>query len=326
MKKVVISHRLYEDGMKLLEGNVDIKITNNGNAEEIESDLVDADAFIIRIGHIDRKSIMKARNLKVIARPGVGVDNVDIDAATEKGIPVVIAPGANTRSVAEHTLGLIFAASKDIVHSDFEMRNGNFGIRSSYKAFELLGKTLGLVGFGNIGREVAKLCQNIGMKVVVFDPFVKSEIIEESGYKYEDRLEKLLQKSDVVSIHVPLTGETRGMIGKKELNIMKSDSVIINCSRGGIVNENDLIEALRNNVIHSTGLDVFSNEPLSKESPFFKLKNVIVTPHMAAQTKEAAAAMATMAAKGVLDILDNKKYEYVANKEVYNHPKWRNIH
>ena len=147
MQTVVLTHRLYEDGMRVLNGKVNIKITNNGNPREIQGELGDADAFIIRIGSIDRETILACPKLKVIGRPGVGVDNVDIKTATEKGIPVVIAPGGNTRSVAEHTLTLILAASKNLLISNCRTRAGDFSVRNKYKAFEVLGKTLGLVGF-----------------------------------------------------------------------------------------------------------------------------------------------------------------------------------
>ncbi len=325
MKKVILSHRLYEDGMKVLEGKVDVKITNNGNPEEILADLVDADGFIIRIGYMDRKSIEAAKNLKVIARPGVGVDNVDLAAATERGIPVVIAPGANTRSVAEHAFAFMLAASKDMLRSDRQTRSGNFNVRNSYKAFELYGKTLGLIGYGNIGRILAQLSSAIGMKVIVFDPFVKPETITQQGYQYEKDLTRLLPNVDVLSLHVPLTDATRMMIGERELNLMKPNAVIVNCARGGIIDEQALAEALKNNKIHSAALDVFSSEPVNSDHPLLQLDNAIVTPHMAGLTREAASGVATMAAEGVLAILSGKKWPHVANKEVYEHPLWKNV-
>lgn len=325
MKKVILSHRLYEDGMKVLEGKVDVKITNNGNPEEILAELVDADGFIIRIGYMDRKNIEAAKNLKVIARPGVGVDNVDLAAATERGIPVVIAPGANTRSVAEHAFAFMLAASKDMLRSDRQTRSGNFNVRNSYKAFELYGKTLGLIGYGNIGRILAQLSSAIGMKVIVFDPFVKPETITQQGYQYEKDLTRLLPNVDVLSLHVPLTDATRMMIGERELNLMKPNAVIVNCARGGIIDEQALAEALKNNKIHSAALDVFSSEPVNSDHPLLQLDNAIVTPHMAGLTREAASGVATMAAEGVLAILSGKKWPHVANKEVYEHPLWKNV-
>jgi D-3-phosphoglycerate dehydrogenase len=324
MKKVVLTHRLYEDGMNLLEGNVVIKIINTGKPHEMLPDLIDADGLIIRIGSIDRNTLKAAKNLTVIARPGVGVDDVDVVAATEQGIPVVIAPGANTRSVAEHALALIFAAAKDILNSDKKTRNGDFNVRNSYKAFELFGKTLGLVGYGNIGCELAKLCSAIGMNVVVYDPFIKQEAVKQRGYQYETELEHVLRNSDVISLHVPLTEKTRNLIGQRELDLMKPHAILINCARGGVIDEQVLAQALRNNKIHSAGLDVFSSEPVKADNLWAGLDNVIITPHMAGLTKEAAAGVSIMAVQGVLAVLNGQKWPHVANKEAYNHPRWKN--
>jgi D-3-phosphoglycerate dehydrogenase / 2-oxoglutarate reductase len=323
VKNVVISHRLHEDGMDVLKDKVHVIITNNGNPREIASELSKADGVIIRIGSIDREAILSSPNLRVIGRPGVGVDNIDMKTATEKGIPVVIAPGANTLSVAEHTVALIFAAVKDMRFSDSEMRKGNFAVRSSYRAFELSGKTLGLVGCGAIGREVARLCTCLGMNISVYDPFADPKSIEAAGYTYRDNLEVLLKESDVISIHTPLTDKTRGFIGSREFSLMKDGVILVNCARGEVVDEPALIKALHNKKVGIAALDVLSVEPVPKEHPLLSLENVIVTPHMAAQTKEAASRMATMAAEGVVAILNGEKWPHVANKDAYNHPSWQ---
>jgi D-3-phosphoglycerate dehydrogenase / 2-oxoglutarate reductase len=323
VKKVVLSHRLYEAGMKVLEGKVDIRITDTGSPREMLPDLLDADGLILRIGSIDRETMAAAKNLKVIGRPGVGVDDVDVAAATELGIPVVIAPGANTRSVAEHTLALILAASKDLLNSDRKTRGGDFNARNAYKAFQLSGKLLGLVGCGHIGLELAKLCSAIGMKVLVYDPFIQAETIERQGYRYEKDLEPLLRSADVISLHVPLTNKTRNMIGEKELCLMKPSAILINCARGGVIDEAALTEALQTHRIHSAGLDVFASEPVRVDNPWVSLDNVIITPHMAGLTREAAAGVSVMAAEGVLAVLNGQKWPHVANQEVYYHPRWK---
>lgn len=323
MKKIVLSHRLHEAGMKVLDGKVDIRITNTGKPHEMLPELIDADGLIIRIGWIDRDMMKASKNLKVIGRPGVGVDDVDVAAATELGIPVVIAPGANTRSVAEHTLALILAASKDLLHSDRETRSGDFSVRNTYKAFELYGKFLGLVGYGHIGQELAGLCAAIGLKVIVYDPLIDPEIVTRQGYRYEKYLEPLLRDADVVSLHVPMTDKTRNMIGEKELALMKPSAVLINCARGGVIDEKALVEALRTNKIHSAGLDVFSEEPIKVDNPWVNLDNVIITPHMAGLTQEAAASVSIMAAEGVLAVLNGQKWPHVANSDAYHHPRWK---
>ncbi len=323
MNKVVITHRLHDAGMKVLDGKADVVITNTGKPQEMLPALLDADGLIIRIGSIDRATMLAAKNLKVIGRPGVGVDDVDVKTATELGIPVVVAPGANTLSVAEHALALIFAAAKDLLNCDRRTRAGDFGVRNSYRAFELAGKTLGLIGCGNIGRELARLASAVGMEVVVYDPFVKAESIEQLGYVYEPAMDRVLGCADAVSLHVPLTDKTRNLIGERELKLMKPTAILINCARGGTVDEQALVQALKAGTIHGAGLDVFSAEPVPAGSPWAELDNVIVTPHMAGLTREAAAGVATMAAEGVLAVLAGQKWPHVANRDVYEHPRWR---
>lgn len=323
MKKVVISHRLHEDGMAVLEkGKVAVAITNNGDPKVMLPELLDAEGLIIRIGSIDRETMLQAKNLKVIGRPGVGVDDVDVEAATELGIPVVIAPGANTRSVAEHAFALMFACAKDIVHSDNETRKGNFNVRSSYKAYEIFGKTLGLIGYGNIGSILAKMAANVGMKVIVYDPFIKPEAITEQGYQHAVEIETVVKNADVISLHVPLTPKTKNLIGEAELKMMKPTGIIINCSRGGIIDEVALAKALKENWIHSAATDVFANEPVTVDEPLFAYDNMVVTPHMAGQTKEAASGVATMAAEGVLAVINGERWPNVCNPKAYEHPRW----
>lgn len=323
MKKIVLTHRLHEAGMQILEGKAEVKITNNGNPQEILPELLDADGLIIRIGSIDRAAIMAAKNLKAIGRPGVGVDNVDLAAATERGIPVVIAPGANTRSVAEHALTLILASAKAVLPSDRQTRAGNFNVRNSYKAFEIAGKTLGLIGYGNIGRELAKMSAAIGFNVMVYDPFVAPTAIEQAGYQYEADMDRVLAAADAVSLHVPLTPETRCLINARSLALMKPNAVLVNCARGEIVDEAALFEALANGRLHSAAADVLSTEPVRPDHPLLQLENFIITPHMAGLTQEAAAGVCTMAAEGVLAVVNGRKWPHVANKEVYDHPDWR---
>lgn len=264
----------------------------------------------------------KCPNLKVIGRPGVGVDNVDVKAATELGIPVVIAPRANSRSVAECAFTMMFAAAKDMVRADKETRKGNFKVRSEYKAYEIGGKTLGLIGYGNIGSILAQMSAAVGMSVIVYDPFVKPEVVESLGYRYVTSIDPILKDADVISLHVPLTDETRNLISKPQLEAMKSNAILINCARGGIINEKDLYEALKNNVIQACCLDVFEKEPVPADDPLLSLDNVIAYPHMAGQTREAASNVATGAARGVAAILRGEKWPAVCNPEVYKHPRW----
>jgi D-3-phosphoglycerate dehydrogenase len=323
MAKVVISHRLHDDGMDVLEkAGMEVVITNSGDPAVMLPELKDADGVIIRIGSIDRATMEQCPKLKVIGRPGVGVDDVDVEAATELGIPVVIAPGANTRSVAEHAMAMMFACAKDMIRSDAEMRKGNFSIRSSYKAYELHGKILGLLGYGHIGSVLAGMAAGIGMKVLVYDPFIAQKTIEDKGYGFRSDMKDILKEADVISIHTPLTPQTRNMIGEAELKMMKKDSILINCARGGIVDEVALNKALDENWIHSAGTDVVVHEPIDPADPIFAHDNIIVTPHMAGQTREAASGVATLAAEGTVAVINGEKWDKVCNPKAYEHTRW----
>ena len=324
MNKIVISHPLYRDGMALLEGKAEIVITNDGDSDRILDSLIDADAYILRIGKIDRKAIERCEELKVITRPGVGYDSVDVQAATERGIPVVLCPAANARAVAEHTVALLLLArAKNIVESVNETKAGNFGIRNRYAAVDIVDKMLVVLGFGNIGRQVAKLCAALDMKVGVFDPFVKRETAEEMGYVYFENMLDALAAADFVSLHMPSMPSTRGMIAAEQFKAMKPTAFFLNAARGDVVNEPALIAALKNGEIAGAGLDVLVEEPFPADHPFMTMPNVVLTPHMAAQSQETVSKLVTMAAEGTLAVLRGEKWPYVANPEVYDHPRWK---
>lgn len=323
MSKVVITQPFHKDGMAILEdAGFATDVSNTGEPEGYMPYVKDAEGLIIRIGHIDRKTMEALPNLKVIGRPGVGVDNVDVKAATELGIPVVIAPRANSRSVAECAFTMMFAAAKDMVRADKECRKGNFSMRSEYKAYEILNKTLGLIGYGAIGSILAQMSSAVGMKVMVYDPFVKAEVIDKAGFTYCSNTEDIIKNADVISLHVPLTKDTKDLINMDALKKMKRNAILINCARGGIINEKDLYEALKQNLIQAACLDVFEKEPVPADDPLLSLDNVIAYPHMAGQTKEAAHNVAVGAAKGVVAVINGEKWPYVCNPEVYNHPRW----
>lgn len=320
--KFVMTQAVCPEGIKMLDGVADIYVADNQDPNNYLDEMKDADALIVRIAKCDGHAIKNSPNLKVIGRTGVGYDTVDVHTATEQGIPVVITPGANNRSVAEHAVAMMFALSKNLVEAQLEMCAGNWEIRGAKKAFELEEKTVGILGLGAIGRETAKICRGCGMKIAAYDPFMSQEQIEGYGAEYYKDYEELLKVSDVISIHVPLTDETRDMIGKKQLEMMKKTALIINCSRGGIVNEADLVEALKEGVIAGAGTDVFCSEPPTAEDPLLNCPNLIVSPHSAAQTREAVIKMAEMCVKGCLAVASGKKWPYVADKTVYDHSKW----
>lgn len=324
MNKIVISHPLYKDGMALLEGKAELIIPNDGDSDRIIDSLREADAYILRIGKIDRKAIEQCPNLKVITRPGVGYDSVDVAAATERGIPVVLCPSANARAVAEHTVSMLFACSKNTVESVVETKKGNFNIRNRYAAVDIFGKMIVLLGFGNIGKIVAKMCSGLDMKIGVYDPYVKREVVESMGYSYFDNLLDAMAAGDYVSLHMPSLPSTRGMISTAQFGAMKPTAYFLNAARGDVVDEAAMIKALEEGQIAGAGLDVLVEEPMPADHPLMKLNNVVVTPHMAAQTQETVSKLVTMAAEGTLAVLNGEKWPHVANPEVYEHPRWKN--
>lgn len=325
--KFVMTQAICPEGMELLKkktgGMASICVADNPDPNNYLGEMQDADALIVRIASCDANVIEHSPNLKVIGRTGVGYDSVDIKKATERGIPVVITPGANNRSVAEHAVAMMFALSKNLVEAQLEMCAGNWEIRGAKKAFELEGKTVGVLGFGAIGRETAKICKACGMNIAAYDPFISRDKIEQSGAVYYKDYRELLKDSDVVTLHIPLTEETRNMIDEEHLAMMKKTALLINCSRGGIVNETALVAALKNGVIAGAGTDVFCNEPPRADDPLLNCPNLIVSPHSAAQTREAVIKMAAMCVEGCMAVLNGEKWPYVADLKVYEHEKWK---
>jgi len=322
--KFVLSHALCPEGMALLEEKSDIFVADNGDPNNYLEQMQDADAIILRIAKMDAHAIESSPGLRVIGRTGVGYDSVDVTAATKAGIPIVITPGCNNRSVAEHAVTMMLAASKNLVEGHVETVKGKYhAVRSQNKAFEILGKKAGFIGLGAIGRETAQICRALGMETLGYDPFLTREQIEEAGCTYYESYEAMLPDCDFVSLHVPLTPGTKDMIGREQLAKMKNTAVLVNCARGGIVNEADLIEALEKGVIAGAGTDVFVAEPPPADDPLLQAPNLICSPHSAAQTREAVIKMATMCVEGCLAVLNGEKWPFVANKEAYDHPRWQ---
>lgn len=326
MKTILLSHALYQPGMDILKGKAELIISNNGDAHQILAQLQQADGYILRIGRIDRAAIEACPRLKVITRPGVGVDNVDVAAATEHGIPVVICRSGNARAVAEHTLTLLLAVSKNLYHSVKETAAGNFSIRNQYAAVDVLDKRIAVLGAGQIGRCFAGMCYALGMRVTIYDPFLSKEEVYalNHDYHYAFSLQQALAESDYVSLHMPSTAETRGMFGREQFEQMKNGAFLINCARGDLVDEDALYHALQTGKLSGAGLDVLAAEPFRKDHPLFNLPNVIITPHMAAQTRETTAKIVCMAAEGTLAVLNHEQWPHVCNPEVYQTEAWKN--
>lgn len=321
--KVVMTQAICKEGMSLLDGVANIHVADNQDPNNYLDEMQDADALIVRIAKCDGHTIENSPNLKVIGRTGVGFDSVDVKKATELGIPVVITPGANKRSVAEHAVAMMFALAKNLYEGQTETIKGNWKIRDRKKAFELEGKTVGIIGLGAIGKEVLKICNGCGMKVAGYDPFLNREQIEQMGAVYYGDYKELLKESDIVTLHVPLSEKTKDLIAEPELSVMKPTALIINCSRGGIVNEKDLCKALTSGSIAGAGLDVFCSEPPKPDDLLLHTPNLIISPHSAAQTREAVIKMATMCVEGCLAVCRGEQWPYVADQSVYNHPRWK---
>ncbi len=312
--KVLIPQDITAAGKNyLLEKGYEIKMGSGITTEAISKDVADCDAILVRTAQIPAEVLKAGKKLKVIGRHGIGVDNIDVEAATELGIYVTYAPLSNANSVAEHVIGFIVALARNMVRVDREFRSGDFEIRNRVKGTDLEGKVLGLIGLGRIGTMVArKAALGLGMKVIGYDPYVKKD---QSAKEIEvmDKWDSVFQNSDFISLHMPATKETKGSVGKKEFEMMKPQAYFINAARGEVVNEAELIEVLQQKKIAGAALDVFEKEPPEKDNPLFKLDNVIVTPHNAALTQESMDRMGLHAAIGIDEVLSGKKPSWPVN-------------
>jgi D-3-phosphoglycerate dehydrogenase len=311
--KVLVPQAIAIEGIEFLKQSGCEAITPESYDEfTLKEHVKDCDAILVRTAKISRELIESAPSLKVIARHGIGLDNVDIQAATERNIYVCNAPSANINSVAENVVGMILAISHQLLNGDCSIRKGDFESRNHYIGTEVKGKTLGLVGLGNIGRLVAEKCAlGLGMKILAYDPFIQSP-----GRDYIEQvhsLEELLKESDYVSLHVPYSDKLHHFIDEDKLKQMKPTAFLINAARGGLVDEKALYDYLSAEKIAGAGLDCFEEEPTPLDHPLWNLENVIVTPHMAAHSKEAMIAMAVDAAKEIVRIKNNQTPENCVN-------------
>ena len=314
MRKVLLTKKLNETNARLFDGIPDLELITipDGDQPLFEEHIKDAEAILLSTAYkITRDIISSASKLKVISRTGVGVDNVDVSAATEKGILVLNTPQANSVSVAEHTVAMIIAISKQLLMYDSELRAGNFKIRRNNKAVDIDGKTLGLIGCGRIGRFAAEKCRAaFGMDIIGYDPY----ITEAEGITMYTDIEEVFKRADYISLHIPLTPETKNLVGDKLLSLMKPTAYIINTARGGIIDEQALAQKLKNEEIAGAALDVLESEPPAIDNPLLGLKSVILTPHTAALTKECSARVAYEAALGIADYLNGRTPKFVFNK------------
>lgn len=312
--RILVSDPLSEKGLEVLNRVKDFKVdVRTGlKTQELKDIIKDYNALIVRSAtKVTEEIIGAADKLKIIGRAGVGLDNVDLKAATQKGIIVMNAPGGNTISTAEHTMSLILALSRNIPQANSSTKKGEW-LRSKFMGVELCGKTLGIIGLGRIGTEVSKRALAFGMKVLAYDPFLSKEVAKALEVEIVD-LKELLGRSDYISVHTPLTEETRHMISDKEFSLMGKGARIVNCARGGIVDEAALLRAIKDGKISGAALDVFEEEPVDKDYELLKLDNVIVTCHLGASTEEAQVNVAVEVAQCVRDALLGKGIRNAAN-------------
>jgi len=287
------------------ERGYEIKRNNTGRPYEKEEMLKlirDIDGIIIGIDELSAEIIEEADALKVISKYGIGLDNIDINTATNKKIIVTSTPTANVDAVADLAFGLILSLARRIPEADKKTKSGKWEKIIGKSVWE---KTLGVIGLGKISRQVVKRAIGFEMNILAFDIVKDKKFVQKYGIKYVN-LEKLLRKSDYITIHIPLNDATRGMISYEELEKMKKNAFLINTSRGGIVDEEALYDALRNNKLRGAALDVYNNEPL-RESPLKELDNVIMTPHIGAYTEEAIENMSIQAAQNLIDVLEGRE-------------------
>ncbi|MEM2943577.1 MAG: phosphoglycerate dehydrogenase [Methanomassiliicoccales archaeon] len=314
--KILVTDELSKEGLETLrrDSGVEVDIRPNISQEELLKIICEYDGVIIRSGtKITRDIIDAGKKLKVIGRAGVGVDNVDVEYATKKGILVMNTPAANIISAAEHTMAMILALVRNIVWADASLKSGKWE-RSKFTGIELSGKTLAIIGIGRVGAEVAKRAKAFQMRLVGYDPFISPEAAVKVGVRLMP-LERALEEADIVTIHAPLTSSTYHLIGRDQLNLMKPTAFLVNCARGGIVDEEALYEALKNKRIAGAALDVFEREPPTG-SKLLELSNIVTTPHLGASTREALERVSLEMAEHVKLFLTEHKITNAVNAPI----------
>lgn len=315
--KILVSDALAEVGLKPLREteNLELSIQTDLLPEELIATIPEYDALLVRSSTRVTAAVIEAgTRLRVIGRAGVGVDNIDVDAATQAGVIVVNAPTGNTVAAAEHTVAMLMSMARMIPQADANVRIGEWK-RNKFVGVEVRNKVLGSVGLGRVAQEVAQRAQGLGMRVIAYDPYASADYAAHQGVALYD-LDRVLAEADFLTIHTPLTPQTKGMIGKKELAQMKTGARILNVARGGILDEAALLEAVDSGHIAGAALDVFDKEPLATESPLRGSERIIITPHLGASTVEAQEQVAEDVAVQVIDVLNDRPARYAVNAPI----------
>jgi len=299
--KVLVSDPLSEEGIEILKKEATVDLETNLTQEELINKIKEYDALVIRSGtKVTKEVIESGKKLKIIGRAGVGVDNIDIEAATKRGIIVANAPEGNTISAAEHTIAMLLSMSRNIPQANTSLKNKEWN-RKKFMGVEVCDKILGVIGLGRVGSEVAKRALGLEMKVLAYDPFISEERAKELGVKLTT-VDEICKEADYITVHTPLNKDTKDLINDNNFKLMKKGVRIINCARGGIINEEALCRAIKNGIVEGAALDVFVQEP-PLNSPLLDFDKVVVTPHLGASTHEAQINVAVSVAKEVLNAL-----------------------
>ena len=303
MKKVLVVQPLLPTAIRLLEDRSDIdwEVVTDCSPGNLTKKMEGASGITVRDTPLPVESLRAAPDLKVVSRHGVGYDNVPVDYCSSRGIAVAIAGEANSVSVAEHALYLMLAAARAGIVVDSEMRKGNFGIRSEVIGLELKGRTLLVVGCGRIGRNLIKRAQAFGLRTIIFDPYVKDS---PPGAEIVPSLDIGLSQADVVSLHIPLTPATKNILGPREIDLLPDGAIVVNTGRGGLLDEEALLNGIQSGKLHGAGLDTFEHEPLPKDSPLLIEQKIVLSPHSAALTDRSLDAMGKISVQNALDGID----------------------
>ena len=296
--KILAADGISQQGIEILQSEFEVDVRDKISHEELLEIIPNYDALMVRsASKVSADVINRADKLKIIGRAGVGVDNIDINAATSKGILVINSPGGNTIAATEHTFAMMLACSRNIPIANETLHRGEWN-RKKYVGVELNGKTLGVIGMGRIGAGVAKRAITFGMNVLAYDPYINEERANSLGVKIAS-FDELITSSDFITVHMPLTDETRNMISLKQMQQMKNSVRLINCARGGIINEADLAAALKDHIIAGAAIDVFTSEPIPADHPVLGVENIVLTPHLGASTVEAQIGVSVDVAEGI---------------------------
>jgi D-3-phosphoglycerate dehydrogenase len=320
MKKVLVNEKVSPDALNILKKAGEVVYMPSGDLEEFKRLVRDVTAVMLDTTIKFTPELMDmAPDLKVISRTGTGVDNVDIEAATKRGIMVLHTPDANTLTVAEHTVAFIGAITKHMLFLDSETRQGKFKTaRRLYLPVDLDGKTLGIIGYGRIGKQVARRCMAaFNMKVIIYDPYISDDVVAPGVVRYSKE-EDVYKQADVLTIHVPLTDETRKHVGEKLLSLMKPTAYLINTARGNIIDEAYVVKMLNENRLMGAAFDVLTNEPPLEDEEFLKNSKTIISPHSAALTAECTVRVACEAAQGIVDYLEGRMPKSIFNRKDLN--------